>query len=102
MSWGDTDSYCQACCLHEGCLLGACCTRFYVIVRVPSSWSQITPEGLHLIPLPFKDDLRAPEVEPSQAGVQVGGARHNHRQAGSQADWMPARLPLRAPAPTPR
>ncbi len=32
---------------------------------------QLVPEGLHMIPLPWRDDIRTPEVEPSQTGAQA-------------------------------
>ena len=34
---------------------------------------QLFPEGLHLLHLPFTDDIRWPEREPSVIGAQVGG-----------------------------
>ncbi|KAL6752157.1 SPOC like C-terminal domain-containing protein [Haematococcus lacustris] len=35
---------------------------------------QELPEGLHMIPLPFRDDLRAPEADPAMVGLQVAFA----------------------------
>lgn len=48
-----------------GDVLMCCC----VCVRLLQVWA----EGLHLIRLPFKDDVRAPEVDPGQVGSEVSG-----------------------------
>lgn len=34
---------------------------------------QVVPPGFHLIPLPFKDDIRTPESDPALLSRVVGG-----------------------------
>ncbi|KAJ9533053.1 hypothetical protein QJQ45_018145 [Haematococcus lacustris] len=46
---------------------GACCGLLLCA-------AQELPEGLHMIPLPFRDDLRAPEADPAMVGLQVAFA----------------------------
>lgn len=45
---------------------------------------QLEPPGLHLIYLPFQDDLRAPEAEPALVGLASSRADEAQIQAAEQ------------------
>mgnify|MGYP001807782212 CR=1 FL=1 len=57
---------------------------------------QVVPPGFHLIPLPFRDDIRQPEADPALlarvAAGRTGPPRANEQQVGTDVDMADQHL----------
>lgn len=62
---------------------------------------QVVPPGFHLIPLPFRDDIRQPEADPALlarvAAGRTGPPRANEQQVGTDVDMTRPTLVVNVP-----